>query len=357
MSVESKETFSVTLIGAGCASLSLAARADEFDGYEFTVLEHSTHQAEDHTWGFWAMPWLSHVKESTKKTWNNWQIISKDQIAELSSINHPYCAISRHSWLKQCRLRAEKFRIRFTTDLHEQTAQQIFDSRPPTPPANAMFQHFLGHEISTSYDVFNPNTAILMDFRCDQSLGMHFIYCLPFTKRSALIESTMFSAELAPKAFYEKAISQYLRKIFNCNNFVTTRTEQGVIPLAFGQQHDSEFTGIGANGGAIRPSSGYAFTFIHKQIDRMIRTARRGQPLQVKSPHSWFELFMDHVFLNVIRRQPKLAPTIFIGLAKALTGDEFALFLSGKAGLKLWLKVVFAMPKGPFLFALVASIR
>ena len=62
---------------------------------------------------------------------------------------------------------------------------------------------------------------------------------------------------------------------------------------------------------------------------------------------------MDQIFLKVIRRQPTLAPVIFTSLARYLNGDEFACFLSGEANVKIWLKVVFAMPTWPFLFALL----
>jgi lycopene beta-cyclase len=36
-----------------------------------------------------------------------------------------------------------------------------------------------------------------------------------------------------------------------------------------------------------------------------------------------------------------------------LTGDEFAIFLSGEAGAKIWLKVIMAMPKLSFLRGLL----
>ena len=49
----------VTLLGAGCASLSLASRANELEDYDFTVIDPETHLAQDHIWGFWQMPWLS----------------------------------------------------------------------------------------------------------------------------------------------------------------------------------------------------------------------------------------------------------------------------------------------------------
>ena len=62
---------------------------------------------------------------------------------------------------------------------------------------------------------------------------------------------------------------------------------------------------------------------------------------------------MDHIFLAVLRRRPDLAPSIFTSMAAALTGDEFASFLSGEAGSKIWLKVILAMPKLPFLQALI----
>ena len=117
-------------------------------------------------------------------------------------------------------------------------------------------------------------------------------------------------------------------------------------------QRNPHLTGFGANGGAIRPSSGYAFSFIQKQIDQIIASAKPGQPLTVKIPHSRFELFMDGIFLRVIRHHPALAPQIFTAMADRLTGDEFALFLSGEAGPRLWTKLVLAMPKWPFICAL-----
>ena len=123
------------------------------------------------------------------------------------------------------------------------------------------------------------------------------------------------------------------------------------------QQRDPDLTGIGANGGAIRPSSGYAFSFIQKQIDQISNSAKPEKTLQVKNPHSRFELMMDQIFLKVIRRQPTLAPVIFTSLARYLNGDEFACFLSGKATIIIWLKVVFAMPTWPFLFSLLPQTK
>ena len=69
-----------------------------------------------------------------------------------------------------------------------------------------------------------------MDFRCDQSRGVHFIYYLPFTQRRALVESTLFSPSLAPEDFYDKAIKHYLANHLECTDYTVKRRERGVIP-------------------------------------------------------------------------------------------------------------------------------
>lgn len=42
----------VILLGAGCANLSLAARANELIDYEFTIIDPGIYTAQNHIWGF-----------------------------------------------------------------------------------------------------------------------------------------------------------------------------------------------------------------------------------------------------------------------------------------------------------------
>ncbi len=79
-------------------------------------------------------------------------------------------------------------------DIGKDTPQApYFDSRPKPVPEGALLQHFLGQMLKTSQPVFDPSIATLMDFRCDQSQGLHFIYLLPTAPDTALIESTLFT--------------------------------------------------------------------------------------------------------------------------------------------------------------------
>ena len=121
---------------------------------------------------------------------------------------------------------------------------------------------------------------------------------------------------------------------------------------------DPQLTAIGGNGGAIRPSSGYAFPFIQKQVASVAEAlAADTLPVGAINPHAALDLWMDDLFLAVLRHDPRHAPTLFLAMARALTGDEMARFLSGHADHRLRAKVILAMPKWPFLKALLSRRR
>ena len=356
MSDDNLEISEISLLGAGCATLSLGARANEFKAHNFTIVDSGEHLPKDHVWGFWFMPWLTKTDKVIRKRWSNWQIISQEKCITHSSELHPYCALNRNEWIDSCSKQAKKNNVKFTQVLSSKKQFQIIDSRPPPIPKGTMLQHFSGYEVETPIDIFDDTTVTLMDFRCDQSLGMHFIYCLPFSKRHALVESTLFSPTISSQKFYDKAIKNYLKNIIKLDDFSIIRRESGAIPLAVLKQRDISFTGVGGNGGAIRPSSGYAFSFIQKQVEQIVNMQVSGQPLKVEVPHSRFEIWMDKIFLSVIQQNPLLAPLIFTNMAQSLTGDNFACFLSGQATLKIWCKVVLSMPKIPFIMALFGIV-
>ena len=353
----------VHIIGDGCAGLSLAARADELPQHQITVVRpEGAPASKDHIWGFWWINGLDKAARLARKKWHFWSIITSQGSAVLSSDLHAYHALQRSKWESNCRQLAKKNGVSFVrqSNLKDTPEAQILDSRPPVVPINQMFQHFIGWEIKAPLGSFNSKNAILMDFRCDQSRGIHFIYILPFSSSKALIESTMFSPKRELDTFFETAIETYLAKHCGVCDFTIMRVEKGGIPLGRISSNKGLETGFGGNGEAIRPSSGYAFAFIQKQILATIQHAKRGGlqgnpscPLVVKRPHKLVDLWMDEVFITVLRHRPEVAPELFLRMANALDGDEFSLFLSGEAGWLLRLKVVIAMPKFIFIKALV----
>ena len=132
----------VDCLGAGCASLSLAARASEFTDHHFTIIDPETHKADDHIWGFWAMPWLREASDGARKQWFKWRIISPDRMIERSSQDHPYSAIHRYEWLEKCRQKALAAGVNFQPEPASKQVLQILDSRPPSMKDGVMLQHF-----------------------------------------------------------------------------------------------------------------------------------------------------------------------------------------------------------------------
>jgi lycopene beta-cyclase len=362
----------MAILGGGCAGLSLAARVADWPDMAMTVIDHPDHKPrQDHNWGCWSINGLEDALAMARKTWPQWAIITDAGIHKQSSDHHPYMAIESKAWLNHCRIQARQQGVTFTAarltditvnDQHVSLAadpalplfQHVADSRPPALPDGIMLQHFRGVEIKTEHDVFDPDCAILMDFRCDQSRGIHFIYVLPYAKNRALVESTMFSTELAPEDFYDTAIADYCDHILHAGKTMTLRREEGVIPMGFLSPRDNQVAAIGGNGGAIRPSSGYAFVFIQRQMEQALTKYKHTGQVTFKPPHKLVDLWMDAVFLAVIRRQPALAPRLFAAIAKALTGDEMAMFMSGLATSRLRFKIIMAMPKWPFIKALLS---
>ena len=343
----------IGILGDGCAAMSLAARANELPGFRMTVYQPDDRPAQaDHIWGFWAAPHLQRAARMAFARWQNWKIVSESGAVTMTAQSRPYHAMRRSAWIADCHHAAQAAGVGFDTlpPRSNDPATVFLDSRPPRVPAGMMLQHFLGLEVKTKDPVFTPDTAILMDFRVDQSRGMHFIYLLPFSATEALVESTLFTSQVEDEDFYLSAISGYLSRHMGLTDFDVVHRERGVIPLGVMPRHDLQIQGIGGNGGAIRPSSGYAFAFIQKQIDQAIAGAN-DSGLPVSTPHQAIDLWMDAVLLRVLRTFPQLAPELFLRMATALSGDEFATFLSGEAGWRLRLKVILAMPKWPFVKA------
>lgn len=347
----------VAIIGAGCAGLSLAAQLANLDDTQISLYGQDDDRP-DHIWGFWQMPHLETAANLSSKHWKRWQICDQDSTITHLSEQHPYHALSAHKWLSDCHTRlkvVDRHRQNIPLDAQLPDADIIADSRPNAPSRGALLQHFLGLEIKTDKAVFDPDTAILMDFRTDQSRGLHFIYLLPFSDRQALVESTYFTSKTLPETIYEADIITYLRDIFNISAFTEMRREAGIIPMEVVKKRiaqNQKHIFIGGAGGAIRPSSGYAFAFIQKQISDMCNSAN----FTVKLPHTMLDLWMDHVFLDVLHNHQRLGPKLFMGMAKRLNGSEFAQFMSGKARVATIVKIILAMPKFPFFHSALRVI-
>ncbi len=350
----------IAIVGGGCAGWSLAARAEQLYAKSVTLYT-KEEERPSHSWGFWQMPWLSDALSNKRAKWNNWQIITEEGTINHYSLNHAYHNLRSDDWFNWCQHKFQtantiteiiKLPVTSTdknqiiTSQHRKAFDCIYDSRPPKSEKNILLQHFKGIEIKTTKPVFNPKVATLMDFRVSQENGIHFMYVLCYDAFTALVESTFFSPSPHHQEIYDTAINDYLKRFYDLENFEIVNSEIGVIPMGEVKPFDANpfLYKIGSNAGAIRPSTGYAFSFIQKQI--MDFLDHKTKPL---APHKKYDLWMDKVFLEVLNSNPKMAPSLFFNLAKALNGDSFARFLSGEARVWDYILVISSMPKWLFL--------
>ena len=340
------------ILGDGIAAMMLASRAGELPEHEMTIVHpEGAPMLKDHMLGFWNMNGLEMAVESSRASWSKWAIVTDTNKSVMHSDKHAYHIMHKANYIQNCRHKATQEGVEFIEQKSMTTAEssQTFDSRPPRASKNAMLQHFLGQEVEVDKPVFDSSTAILMDFRVDQSEGMHFIYLLPYSPTQALVESTLFSTTVLDREYYVNTINEYLADHYGASVHNIIHEEQGVIPMGTLSPHDENIPGLGANAGAIRPASGYTFVFIHQQIQRAIESSKQGKPLRFKRPHKAIDVWMDAVLLTVLRNWPQQGPKLFGRMASSLSGDEFVRFMSGQANWRLRLKVIMAMPKLPFI--------
>ena len=359
----------LNIIGGGCAALSLAGLSKSLNEYKINLyVGNQNKKINDHFWGFWKNKSTETAFNISDYSWSHWSIITYESKQILSSNTYPYCVIRRSKWLDYCLSQINNKSVNIiqedaldrNNDLfvynNKIEGKYIFDSRQPKIPSNILLQHFEGYIITSEKNIFDDKTVTLMDFRCDQSKGMHFIYLLPLNKNSALVESTIFSKNIEKPSFYLNAIKLYLRKYYNLTKFVKSHHEKGIIPM-----HDitvnSKFTyNIGTRGGAVRPSSGYAFTFIQKQVFQ-IKSQLISKGKIKTSVHKKLDLFLDRIFIKVIELNPQIAPKIFSNLAKGINGDEMAMFMSGDCSFFTKFKIIKSMPKIPFMMAFLKIVK
>jgi len=356
----------IAIIGGGSAGMALASR---LDGLFATVFEPKTASERDCSWALWAQaPQLLELSLSVRGSWDKWRLIDHSGEVIHHSHQYRYTCLSSKQYLQWCEthlkqsvnlLRAPVENLvtngsgasggQFDAGGQSYRAKVIYDSRPPKVPKNSLCQHFIGWEIILKKPIDNADIATLMDFRVDQSRGLHFIYVLPYTDRHLLVESTMISNQLEDKDWYRNAITCWLKER-DIEVEAQLHEEYGVIPMTKVQPQNADVVNIGAVGGAIRLSSGYAFSTIQTQMKALANSITAGKA-ELPKAFSGALMFMDKVFNRALKAEPDKGVSFFMATAKALNADQFSRFMLGQARPIEWVRVILAMPKKPFLKA------
>lgn len=219
-----------------------------------------------------------------------------------------------------------------------------------------LLQHFKGWVIETTQPVFNADEATFMDFRVGQELGATFVYVLPTSPRTALVEYTFFNEKLLEKDAYDNLLKDYLKQYWGLTEYTITETEYGIIPMTNHQfkSHEGNVINIGTAGGWTKASSGFTFQFIQKKTKDIVKELLKNELPVIKKSLSQkrFDLY-DATLLNVLVNRKMTCRDVFYLLFSKQKASTILRFLDNETTLGEDLKILSSVPTNIFLPAVL----
>lgn len=366
----------VVILGGGMSGLSLAcAIAQEQCARQAQqrtlVIEPRSEYSQDKTWCYWQQG-PTPFDEAITHSWKHWTVSHAGQTHLCSSPETPYVRVDSGLFYRIAQQiigasSSVALRLGERAESVEPSQQGVFvrstagnlraglaiDTRPTPVLSGVLLQHFMGWEIETDHDVFDPSTVTLMDF-APASKDIHFYYVLPFDRRRALVETTHFSATLLDDDTYSRELTDYLKKRFSLSHWQVTRREQGVIPMprrapSLKHRTHQRIIPMGLHADTTKPSTGYCYPHAQDQAQRQARALSSGVDGVGASARSDLSRWFDAVFIGFLEQYPEQAGATFLRLFQRVPSDVLIRFLTDKARLSDYMKVMLALPKCTFI--------
>ena len=365
----------VVVLGGGMAGLSFACALAQSQGpsplHHALVLEPRPSYAQDKTWCYWQQG-TSPFDQAITHRWQHWTVSHAGHTHTCSSTETPYVrvdsgrfyeiaqgiindskAVSLRLGARADRVDACDEDVTVTSGKDRIRTPWVIDTRPTDIPDGTLLQHFMGWEIQTDQDVFDPSTVTLMDF-APAARDIHFFYVLPFSRRRALVETTHFSMSPLKDEQYRRELGGYLQTRFGLDHWQITRTEQGVIPMPrrapnLQLRGHKRVIPLGLHADTTKPSTGYCYPHAQDQAKRQARALLDGNFAAPPGARSELSRWFDAVFIGFLERYPERAGSIFLRLFQQVPSDALIRFLTDKAQPGDYLKVMTALPKGTFI--------
>jgi lycopene beta-cyclase len=118
------------------------------------------------------------------------------------------------------------------------------------------------------------------------------------------------------------------------------------------EEKDSTYLYAGLFSGAARPSSGYAFQRIQSWATSCAESVASHKMLYKFPEDSLLQSLMDGLFLDVIKKNPTMAASLFEDLFKKCDLKTVIKFMSDQATIGDYFRIVRSLPPLPFLRAL-----
>ena len=369
------------IIGAGCAGLSLGVQLAKMKerAPKVLLLEQRTVYENDRTWCFWGQQ-ENVYSDLVNHQWSKLTVQSKKEKISLDCSFAPYQILPSNRFYEEALqsiglnplldLRMGSALLKepemlqgwwyFETSFGQLRAKSVVDTRPKAwhdLKDTKLWQSFLGYEIECDQARFDPNTAVLMDFCKANSEFVGFNYVLPQSEKRALIEFTVFARQPYAQDDLMGRLDESVAQYIGSKSYKILRKESGIIPMGLASDYASPSTidshpsyiHAGLTAGAARPATGYAFQRIQNWATQCANSLSKYGLPTAHAKDFFLLRKMDDIFLNVIRNNPELGPTIFMALFSKVNSKRVIRFLSDKGRLLDYLSVVKALPVAPFL--------
>jgi lycopene beta-cyclase len=235
----------------------------------------------------------------------------------------------------------------------------VFDSRPRRTgedrvgPASrralTLYQSFRGIWVRTEEVDVDVSAATLLDFSADDGPDLGFAYVLPVDRRSAMV----MAVRMGPGADMpdpEPAVPRELGQ----DDWEVVGQECGVTALitpAPARRDGARVLAIGGRGGRVRASTGYAVTRILADTEMIAASLLdRGHPFAIPADPRRDRL-LDAIWLHALATNRANLEPAFLALFTGVPIGAVLRFLDGRSDSGDLLRVVRALPQGPFLQA------
>ena len=235
------------------------------------------------------------------------------------------------------------------------TGKKIFDARPPELKEKLakdqnIFQSFIGYKIKLKDTNFNPDACTLMNFNVAQQGHTQFVYVLPFSEDTALVELTRFGTEEISESGSKTILEEYITEHYGA--YELTGLEVGVIPMFMDLKPPKPISGvvpIGTRANKVKPSTGYAF----KNMYAHAKTICNHESFKKTAPRF---RFYDRLLILILALWPNKGKPIFQRLFRVRDTAYVLKFLDEKTTVWEDAKMFYKLPILIFLRALAALI-
>lgn len=370
------------ITGGGAAGLNLALAIIQSDlaGRSVLIVDREAKKRNDRTWCFWTNE-PTGIEPILYRSWSQIRFSARsfDQVLALGDYryhmvrgidfyNYARTMLSARPnvhWIQGAVDSIKEIPNGVQVDIDNQifTADYAFDSifkstdlQIQPQKYHYLKQHFLGWTIETTDPFFDPKTPTLFDFRIPQNGAMRFMYTLPFSPNSALIEYTLFSEDLLLPAEYQQGLREYIERDLGIKSYSINETEQGIIPMTdhvFPRRPSAHVLNIGTKGGRVKPSSGYAFWRIQQDSIAVVRSLlAHNHPFHIPETPARYRWF-DTILLQIMKRHADDCANIFKILFEHNSIQNIFRFLNEENSWFSDIQILGSLPPYRFVQALI----